>query len=347
MTLGSLLWTVPARAEQEQALPALKVVQRFAVPPDANITDARWSGRDSVYLLYFGYGVAEVKLAEGLPESRRVVPVQSKPGIREILHLAASKDWLAVASVGNVACAPADDHDPAANLQVRNKLGHFQDLDVRGDTALLLGVPDGETFKRSGWEGVLWRADLSKGLDAWEVLYRSEAVAKDPGVLGNKLGVAMGSVRFLRNGDFVAAPNFLPGVLLFSSAGKLKKTWSPEELWGEGKEMVSEERGRIEEATFGSFLAAERVIDEVLALPEGPAIVVREPTGRGARWRLGVLGPEVQWYEIPVGHLSSAARLRGDADDKGRIVLVGGARELYDAARVAKSEVLVLELPDQ
>jgi hypothetical protein len=72
-------------------------------------------------------------------------------------------------------------------------------------------------------------------------------------------------------------------------------------------------------------------------------LVVREPKGDEARYRLGVLGPEVQWYDIPVGDLSSFARLRGDVDEDGKIILVGVERG--PTARISKSEVIVLRLP--
>jgi hypothetical protein len=82
-----------------------------------------------------------------------------------------------------------------------------------------------------------------------------------------------------------------PGVLQLSVSGALKTRWSAQELWGDAKGWTE---GQVDPKTFLRFLAAAKTIDLVLALPEAPAIVVREPKGGGARYRLGVLGPEMR-----------------------------------------------------
>jgi hypothetical protein len=74
--------------------------------------------------------------------------------------------------------------------------------------------------------------------------------------------------------------------------------------------------------------------------------VVREPGGKPTRWRLGVLGPEIRWYDIPTRGISPVARLRGDADHRGRIALVPVVRELHSTVRVSQDELLVLALPE-
>lgn len=337
--------TAAPQAPQEAKAPAaLELVARYPLPSEiqGGVADARWAGPDSIFLATNKEGVMEVRLKEGLPQIRRALVRQR--GWPPIMIMAASKDWLLAADGGAVvAWAPVDAVNPSDEIQVSTKDGIFHDLDVHGDQVVLLGFQDVATFLRSSG-GVLWRADLSKGLDTWEALFESRAVGDDYNIFGDHV-LASGSVRFMRNGGFVVAPNFLPGVMLFSSTGKLKTTWSPKELWGDGEETGWQEKGLGEPASLGKYLAARRIIEEVLPLPEGAAIVVREPKGDGAKWRLGVLGPEVQWYDIPVSGVSSVARLRGDADAKGRIVLVGTPREFYESARVSENEVLVLRLP--
>jgi hypothetical protein len=135
-------------------------------------------------------------------------------------------------------------------------------------------------------------------------------------------------------------------VLLFSSSGALKKSWTPEELWGSDEVMEWTGERQIGRQNLKSYLSKQRLIEEVLPLPRGPAIVVREPKGQGARWRLAVLGAEIEWYEIPASDITAVARLRGDADERGRIVLVGTPREMFAEALVAQNEVIVLSLPE-
>ena len=55
--------------------PTLEVLGRYPLPAESDrvIVDLRWSGRDTVYLADFRR-VAEVKLAEGLPEIGQPLP---------------------------------------------------------------------------------------------------------------------------------------------------------------------------------------------------------------------------------------------------------------------------------
>jgi hypothetical protein len=133
-------------------------------------------------------------------------------------------------------------------------------------------------------------------------------------------------------------------VLLFSRTGSLERTWTPGELWGDGEPTDWERDWPAQGGRLHAYLSRQRSIEEVLALPEGPAILVREPSGAGARWRLAVLAPEVEWYDIPAGALPGVARLRGDVDETGRIALVGTPRELYEEAQVAHNELILLRL---
>jgi hypothetical protein len=250
-----------------------------------------------------------------------------------------------------VACNAAELAWKAAgggDWQVEPDRGFFHDADVRGDEVVILGSPGNDHYERSPG-GMVWRGQLSKGLEQWEALYKSEAVAEKVRVMN--LQATLGSIRYLPGGGFVVAPNFLPGVWLFSASGSLKRQWTSEELWGsakagagEGVQPVREWRNwRFDREVLGRVLASRTVIDDVLPLPEGPAIVVREPRGDGARYRLGVLGPEIRWYDIPAVQASPLARLQGDVDEQGRIVLAAFQR--WPQARVPSSEILVLRLP--
>jgi hypothetical protein len=343
-----LLSLLASTAAEEKAgsPPALEVVSRFALieKPGQDFVDLRWAGRNSIYLADRRDGIAEVKLEEGLPEVRRLSPRTAQMEVPMMEHMAVSDKWMVAARVGRMAWKAVD----GGEWQALSEIGYYHGFDIRGDEIVMLGVPHTEHFEH--WRGgVVWRSDLSKGLSRWEVLYESEEAAQDFYVLN--LQAALGSIRYLPRGGFVVAPNFLPGVLLFSASGSLKRQWTPEELWGGGKAGNGEGVGnvqawrnwRYEPEVLARLLASRRLIDEVLPLPEGPAIVVREPRSDAARYRLGVLGPEIRWYDIPLGNVSPLARLRGDADEKGRIVLA--AVERWPTAPVSSSEILVLRLP--
>jgi hypothetical protein len=344
--LGAAVLTADAirASEAPSDGPRLQLIARYSLPADTAPADLRWAGKRSVYLADIFAGVHEVELADGLPVLRQVMPSAKSVGLATIVHMAASSEAVVMSSIGGPTAWDRLETDALSEPpKVRKKSGQIQDLDLRGDEVIVLGVPDVKAFESGGMGGVVWRSKLSSGLDSWELVYESPAVAR---ARGTNLGhpESFGTLRFLPNGDFVVVARFLPGVLLFSSSGSLKKTWSPEEIWG-GTSSPSGD-GRIKPGGLRGFLAKQRLIDEVLALPQGPAIVVREPRSQGgARWRLGVLGAEVEWYDIPITGVDGAAKLRGDVDAQGRIALVGAWREIYEEAQLARSELVVLSLP--
>lgn len=94
------------------------------------------------------------------------------------------------------------------------------------------------------------------------------------------------------------------------------------------------------------MLRSRHFIDEVLPHPDGPAILVRRPDGGdGSRYRLGLLGPEVRWYDIPSLGLDRISALRADVDGDGRIVILGAARGTLEPTRLSESALVVLEIP--
>jgi hypothetical protein len=338
-------------AEKGGEAPALEVVGRFTLPEKAGevLVDVHWASKDSIYLADLHGGVTEVKLKEGLPEIRRITPPAEQIGLPVIQHVAISDKWMVAAHEGRLAWKAMIGGDWA----VKKNIGLYHDFDIRGDEIVMLGVPDHESSEHSP-AGVVWRANLSKGLEGssrWDVLYESPEVARDETLMWQD--ATLGSVRFLPQGGVVVAPNFLPGVWLFSTSGGLKQRWSPEELWGaeEGPEpsaVSGEEKGWkrgdvIDQRRLQQILAARRTVDEVLPLHEGPAIIVREPRAGQARYRLGVLGAEIRWYDIPIRNVTALARLRGDADENGRIVLMGVERG--PMGRLSSNEIFILRLP--
>ncbi len=356
---AALLGAAAPAKEQGGEAPRLEVLGRYPVPEmDERIMDVQWAGKDSIYLGLFDRGVVEVELREGVPEIDHLFVTRPEPqpvGLPVIVRFGVSDDWI-VAACNRFAWARRSSGGGSAVPSVQRAINGSFDFAVDGTTVVLWGRPD-KTHWQEAKGGLLWRADLSRGLDTWEVLYENDEVAADPDLISENFA-ARGSVEILDDGDVVLAPNaprVLPTVLRFSSTGRLKETWTAEEIWNDGKGEILDdgkeafwaEHRPLSGEDFGWFLNTRRIVEAVLGLPEGPAIVVREPEGGRTRWRLAVLSPEVRWYDIPVKNVSSAAQLRGDADDEGRIVIVGATRELHDEVRVEENEVLVLRLPLQ
>lgn len=357
LALSLTLAARPAAAKDDSAAaPKLEVLARYEVPATyQKVTGIQWAGKDSVYLGDFTQGVVEVELRKGLPRLEQLLgtlQIQRDAGLPGIVRFHVSDDWVVALHTRFAWARRSSGHGPYLPTIERMPSGAF-DFDVDGTSLVMWGGPDIPRWKKDR-SGMLWRADLTKGLERWEVLYKVDKVAAHPGLL-DEGWVARGSVKILDDGDILLAPNtprVLPPVLLFSSSGKLKQTWTANQLWSDGEGQVpgggDAELWRdrdVSETRFFQHLARARTVDAVLELPQGPAIVVREPRHGATRWRLALLSPEVRWFDIPTGTLSSVAQLRGDADKEGRIVLVGTTRELYEKAQLANNQLLVVRLP--
>lgn len=337
-----------AEPPEEEPRRELRVVQPFELPIEGeSILDVRWAGKDSVYLLYGEGGVDELELREGLPRVREVLPDPDVLGLGRLLNLATSSEWVLASPIGS-GFAWRKARSTGGSFDVRTKPLHglFQDVDVHGDRVVVLGVASMEAWRREEG-GIVWLGELDEDLDRWRAVVVRDEVAEDTDLFHTR-EAALGSIRFLDDGSLLVAPSFLPEVLHISSTGKVKDVWTEEELFADrGDEVDAKPQG--EGGDVGEHqlarMAGSGVIDEVLPLPRAPAIIARE-AGRAGRWRLGVLGPEVQWYDIPVPRTGARARLRGDADDEGRIVLAASGRGVAEGFRISQTEILVLEIVD-
>ena len=169
-----LAWPTPAAEQKEERLPRLAVVGRFTLPErvDRTIVDLRWAGKDSVYLADLTGGVIEARLADGLPEMRRVAPPATRVGLPVIRNVAISDKWIVVAHLAKIAWKPV----VGGTWQLREQRGYIHEFDIRGDDLVILGFPDIETYDRSPG-GIIWQSDLSKGLSHWEMLYEQRGCA--------------------------------------------------------------------------------------------------------------------------------------------------------------------------
>jgi hypothetical protein len=338
--------------EADAAPPSLEVVSRFAFPSTGTLGDVRWASKDSVYLADMHNGVDEVRLTKGLPRIRQVAPPARTLRLPMIRRVAVSDRWIVVGYYGKIAWKRLDD----STWSERLALGAFRDFDVEGDKLVILGVPPGRKYWNEKWKQgyIVWESDLSSTLEDWKPLYASQEAVRLAELHGGLAGsdLTPGSIRFLKRGGYIVHPSFIPGVLQLSGSGAIRRQWAPEELWGKqntrSSDLDAAQLGDVDSQldNIHKVLAGGDTIEVVLALRQGPGVIVREPNGKAARYRLAVLGPEIRWYDIPGLRVSAIAQIRGDVDAQGRIVLAGAARARQESVRVSESEVIVLRLPD-
>lgn len=331
----------------------LQILGRFEVPGglDANPTDIRWAGDNSVFLARSQGGVKEVVLGRPLKEVRTLVPdVKTLDGPRNYFNLAVSPRFLAVAAdTWKIAWRPT-------RLQSSGAVGFYVqpvntpfDIDVAGDQIVLLGEGRAEkTPDTVGGIAFLGRLSAT-GFKEYRPVLLDLQGAGTPVLM--KCGpVKFGAVRFLPDGSFVVVPGFQPGAHLFDRTGAPLHTWSGREtgLSTDCSGFSKEESARswrrdVPEIT--SWLNSERILDDILPLAEGPGLLVRKagPAGRTS-WELRVLrrGGEARVYRIPFTG-GPEDRLSGDVRD-GRIVLLRSSWHYFSGSPDG-GEIVLLATP--
>jgi hypothetical protein len=92
-------------------------------------------------------------------------------------------------------------------------------------------------------------------------------------------------------------------------------------------------------------LNGHRVVDEVLPLPDGPGLIVRQVRDGKVSWELDVLRPQgIERYEIPVPDASVDQRVSGDVRN-GRIVLLVVDRTLRQEPTAIPGKLVILAAP--
>lgn len=163
--------------------------------------------------------------------------------------------------------------------------------------------------------------------------------------------IGLGAVRFLRDGSFVVVPGYQPGAHLFDPTGKLVRSWTGNEtgLTTGCSGMEVEEGLQLRSTIEGilSWLNGRRVLDDVIPLPEGPALLVRY-LGKDGRlhWDLRVLRAAggVETYVLPLESRSLSARLHADARGRRVVFLLASARYLDKNPSALSGELFIAEV---
>lgn len=356
LAMGATLavFSLPCSAQDAAPEPRpLRVLETFQVPGQPSpATDVRWASSNSVFLARFHHGVAEVELRAGLPQRKQWVPDRETFGrFLNFTRLAASNSHLAVASHANdftwrsLGPPPPDGMVPFE----RKKIDIIEDLDLNGDRLAVLGVPSTREGDHVSPQGVAWIGTFSARLADLKPLLRDVAGPAAPRLSSCAL-FGLGAVRFLPDGSIAVVPGFLPGAYLYSADGKLARTWTSAQtgLSTDCSGMNQEESGRLhtrpEEQV--AWLNRHRILDDVLALPGGPGLLVRSfGPGDKVRWHLRVLRPSgVLVYEVPLAGDRPTDRLRGDVRND-RIVLLVSEHSFHKESRHSVGRLAVLEVP--
>jgi hypothetical protein len=300
MVVGlTLAWGAGREAATETRRDSpFRLISEQAIPESqSSWTDIRWASDDSVYLVSAYHGVREVALDGQLTKRRRPVPGKATlEQFQEFGRLAVSADHLVVAGYDhNLAWRPADPGGTGLVLFQHRAIATAQDIDLRGDSLLLLGTPD----MHSPQPGLIWKGSLSADLNDFRPL-----LPEDFTPLWRCSPLSLGAARFLADGSLLAIPGIRPGGHIFDRNNRLVRTLSSEEIGidtdcrGVSRELAHQLSS--DPAAYDAWMSRHRVLEAILPLPEGPGVIVRSVGGDGkVRWDLRILPYNGQPARVP------------------------------------------------
>jgi hypothetical protein len=199
------------------------------------------------------------------------------------------------------------------------------DIDTHGDKVALIGATRGDDGSWNPQRGVVWTGTISKGLKDLAPLITSDLTGTQEPI--NRCHyLELGSLRYMKDGSLIVMPGVSPGVFLYSPAGKLVRTWETEGLGFEDRCRLTDEQFesyRWQPQPRYTWINQKRVVNELVLLPTGPALIVRQFAKGRVTWSLMHLLADggVRTEALPLQSAGPYAHLRADVAGK-RIALL-------------------------
>ncbi len=336
--------------------PAVRVLAQYELSGNKSIAyDLRWAGPKSVFITTSYERVAEHGLSSGLPVVRESFPSPKVFDPQMVYgHLAVTRETMVVgAPTRRIAWRPLE-HRTAGTVDfVRDQLGAIGDLDLQGNRLAWIGWSKA-LFKGPDTDlsGYAWIDELGDGLDFPQQLITDVAGGRRGERADPCLNLRLGSLRFQPDGSLLIAPGILDEIALFDPAGHKIRSWDARYFGVESASACTQITAATSQRLAGSPLAVgewtnrQPVIDEVLATPAGPALVVRTMSSGQPTWRLHVLGADrVTSYDLPLTAQSPYTRLAGDVRGNRLAVLLYDHSQYPRRPSESPDRVVLLNLP--
>jgi len=301
-----------------------KILKSFPLPAELRwAQDARWASETSAFVSSGRSGVYEVPLAAAV-KPRRIIEGAGPQGFWFSARLATSaRHVLTAAPINGFAW-----WDRSTGQKVdENAFAVVMDVDLHDDRVAILGA-DRDAEGRFAPEGaIVWWGPLngSKKLDLQPLFFSTAGSGVKPMAQCHYLET--GAVRFTPSGELVVLPGVEPGVFLFDKKGKLLRTWATERLGVVDRCALSEQQFLSMSSQPGprwEWLQRRKVVDDVVVLRSGPALIIRTVSGSATHWDLVELQSDsgTKRVTLPIVSVSPLAHLRADVDSKGRLMVL-------------------------
>lgn len=301
-----------AYAEEAPARPLLTEVREIQLPPVVRwAQDLRWQSDGTVLISAVKDGIYGLALDGGVAK----VASQQLEGARQggfwfSSRLGLSEKWLVVAApIGSIGWRSRQ----AGSLQ-ETSFAAVVDLDVFGDRVAVLGAQRGDDQSWMPGGSMAWLGSLPSPPARWTALYSSISPA-GPEAMDACAILETGAVRFLADGSLLLLPGVEPGVFLYGSDGRLRRTWQSDALGIFSGCDVDERYKYVISADLDArrrWLNQRAIVDEVVPVGSGAGLLVRRFFKGRTQWDLVLLAPDgsVARHHLPVSSPSPWARIK-------------------------------------
>ncbi len=292
----------------------LRVLSRPVIPDSIQAAHhLRYEDDHTLVLACFGLGTLELPLAGENRTPRVLVPASGPHSVFSSCYVGLSQQFLAVAAqFYQIAWMSRAAPERFGEMAVDGPVN----IDVWQDRLLLIGYRTGPDGKGLTDGAMAWLGSLNDGLkDLRPVLFSLKGPGQNP--LGLWGPTKASKVRFLADGSFVIVAGVEPGVYLYRPDGHLIRTWDSAALGIDVASDDSAEHSNLIAANLAAraaFVNARRLVDEILPLPQGPALVVRRVDGQSVHWTLKVLRADghVEEVNLPIEEGAPYWHVAGD-----------------------------------
>jgi hypothetical protein len=304
---------------------SFKQVSSTSLPDGVIMRDVRWAGPSEVYVSTGKRGVTRTRV-DTTVGARKVLPGADSGGFPVSGLVAAGTNHLFVASeMGPYGWMPLDGKTRAIGQRA---LLVITDIDAHGDRAALLGADTGTVQGLARDGAIAWAGSLSKGMADLRPLMkgRSNPGGKD---MARCSVLQTGAIRFMPDGSLVVAPGVEPGIYRYNAAGKLMQTWDTRPLGIVDDCAMPDTELHLLARDFNErikWYASRVILDEILPLSGGPALLLRRVEKGVTKWDVVRLasgaGGKPERVALPVTVPSPRAHVRGDVRGNQLVLLV-------------------------
>lgn len=304
------------------------------------VSDLRWASADSIFLAAGKSGGLRLRFE---PEwGKHEVEVPAGPSLWAAARVGASSRYLAI---GAPAHTVAWRKLPAGELRAV-ALYTVVDLDVFEDRLVVLGARKDERERFAPDGAITWIGSLDNNLADLKPVHFSVA---GPGARPMDACGAFetGAVRFLGDGTFLVVPGVEPGIFLYDRTGTLLRSWEARDVGLDADCGLNDEQMMLLSASLearSAWINQRRVLDDIVALPQGAGLLVRQIANGRTGWQLKILRRDgrVSTHALPFTLPSPHWHLRADVRGERIAILV---KEYAVSSPPAPSRLIITTLP--